>query len=305
MAKYNVKVLDRYADYDFEKVSSHYEAAIDILNHRHKVRGGEGNYEGISYNLIDDKINLNDFMRVFKARKNMEFIKLAKKEVDIIVMAYQETNNKLLIEGLFEHFFAFIQSYSKKYNYVSYSINENDSDFISIGFTVLDKCAKNYKLGNFMIHLSNWLRFTFYEACRTQYYPVVKVSKADLAKVLRGETERIKAVTPMDGGSVILADWIEESEELENYIISKCDYTPKKVLDAMRKVIGEENTLIFCLNEGIYTENGKRYSYKEISKALGINTSSIARRKNASRTKLERSKFFKRMYQAYYGPLEK
>jgi len=305
VAKYNVKILDRYADYDFEKENNHYDAAIDILNHRHHVRGGKGNYEGLSDNLVGDSNNLYDYIKLFKTRKKMEFIKLAKKEVDILVMAYQQTNDSLIIEGLFEHFFTYIQTYSKKYNYVSFGINENDGDFMSIGFTVLDKCAKNYKLGNFMVHLTNWLRFSFYEACRTQYYNVVKVSKSELAKVLRGENERVKSVASIDGGSVILADWIDKSEEFEDYIVYRCDYTPKKVLDAMKKIIGETNTLIFCLNEGVYTENNVRYSYKEISNVLGINTSSIARRKNASRVKLERSKFFKRMYKAFYGKTKK
>ena len=298
--KYKVLPLDYVVDLELTDELDYVELAGRILNDRHVIRDGEGEYYGIDVNITDRDI-LNNLTRLFKARKNIEFIKLANVEVDIIIIAYQKTKDSLYVEALFEHYFSYIEHISKKYKYVAAGASkDDDSDFIAEAVIVLEQCMSRYKLGYFLPFFRGWLRHSLSEACRKKYFDLLAVPKPILRDMRSGLIDKpVRVVSSTEDESLYLNNIEDETAINEEDMIRYMSNRDRKLWDRVMSVAGENEGRALCYTEGIFTENEKKYTCKALAAKFGVSTSTIVRRKQKALQRLREDQYFISKYKEY------
>jgi hypothetical protein len=298
--RYVVKPLDFVADLELTDNLNYKELANNILNERHLIRGGSGAYDGISYDITDKDV-LYNLVKLYKTRKKYEFIKLATKEIDIIIIAYQKTNDSLYVEAIFEHYFSYIMQFSKKYNYVAAGVNtDDDSDFIAESFIIVEQCMTRYKLGYFTPILRDWLRHSLSEACRKKYYDVIVMPKPILKQVREGEIDKpVSTSGSSDEGGYYINTVVDSSLPSELILLEIIEEKDKKLWNKIVEIAGYNEAEALCYTRGILTEDGKVYSCKELAAVCGVSTSTIVRRRQNAIDRLRNSEYFQERYAFY------
>lgn len=126
--------------------------ALKIINDAYHEAGGIGNYGSILSSEDSAQKKLPTSIKDFMGVKNRKNIRMATKDIDIIVFEYRETENTILFEALIEHYIDILIKLNRRYrdkaSAIKYKTNDSfgyDDDLLSEGVTVLHKCIYKYE----------------------------------------------------------------------------------------------------------------------------------------------------------------
>lgn len=284
--------------------------AMDIINEAYHKAGGVGEYE--THTMSCDKklpTTIKDFLGV-KGRKN---IRIATKDIDIIVFEYRETKNPLLFEALIEHYIDILIKNSKRYINIPSGIKhkfedsfEYDDDLLNEGIIVLNKCINQYNnnyenpsftsyfLGEYKNHIPT-------NMCLKQYFPVAKIP----CSIYKQHRKKIKdnndpnllgtetGLLQSSGGCITDSDENKDYEEFleqreDNPIKYYDDYEDQKksILTIFSNTLTEEEEYLFRASYGIFADKIKGV---DLSKQLGISCPAVSKKLKKIKEKLSKS----------------
>ena len=298
--KYDIDTINRFDNYDFNNVSAEQliEDATTIIQQRHIERKGEGEYTGFDYSMAGTNKGEGDLMMLFLEKKKYKLLRMSTKEVDIVIMAYQNKQLSIFVDAVFEHFLPYLFHLHKKYIYAN-RISLTDGDLISEFSIVLVTCMKKYKLGYFVGWLRSWIRYTSITTGRVKNFQLMNVPLSIHTAILKGEREAYVKNVSNSRGEQLIDLAADKNTESEDDMLSKMSVDNKELFDKVVAIAGVEPGLIFCYNEGLFTPDNKKYRLKEIGKMFNISSSTASRRKKMAIERLKDSKFILDLYGSY------
>ncbi len=288
--KFDIPMLNKYKDFKIEEVSVKelIDTAKDIIRERHHMRNGKGEYVGVNMDMCPTEVS--NLSVLYMTRKKYEFIKFANKEVDIIILAYQNSKDVIFVEALFEHFFPYIFYFNKRYLRGN-NLSLTDGDLISESVIVLVQCMERYKLGYFVAFYRDWIRYRLTSASRTKNFDLMKVSVEKKRNIWHGKEEAPrKYVVDKNNNNVI--DMITKDKDAENTLIYSIDKNDKKLFDKVLELVGVERGVSLCYSIGVFTPDNRKYTLKEIGDILDVSQSTVSRRRKQAVEILKTKKFF-------------
>lgn len=275
------------------------KTAMEIINSRYQEALEDKNceYTGVS-------INLNIIER--------NVVRFTDEEITTIVLEYQETQDEILFQALYENYYYLVRYLSKRYEHAYSGLRRGykaDEDLLQEFVIILHKCANRFKKMKdghyFKAYLIGELRNHFILTALNKYFDVVKIPTKEYKLYRKMIKENDKAGLASDLGMAKKAK-NDQFLDLENPELVMCEDLSSdesfnilfsdegRVLNILRHVLKDEDKVVtFCLANGIFTN--KKYSLTEISKYLNVTVSAISKRVTKARIKLSKSKEIKEL----------
>lgn len=297
--------------------------AMEIINNAYLEAGGKGEFKG--YIMNDDGKTIKKFptgIKDFLGVKNRKNIRIATRDIDVIVFEYRETENELLFEALIEHYIDILIKLSKRYrdkaSSIKYRLNDNygyDDDLIDEGITILHKCIYKYDNSkpnsSFTSYFLGEFRNHMIETCRKKYFPVVKVP----AQIYK---EHRKMIAHEDGVNLVGTDTglaqrvggcITDADETNNFE-DKLSYfheeelryfedekTEEETLKGiLRKYLTDDEIFLFCSLNGFYSEKIKGI---DVAKIMNISTPAVSKKNKKIKAILANTPEIQELYKYY------
>lgn len=228
-------------------------------------------------------------------------IRFTTKELDVLVMDYQECHDQELFNIIFENYIDLTQKTCKKYQdkmhlnkIKTYSSFVYEDDLRQEALLILYKCLNRYKIyenkrSSFSSYYIGELRNHCIETCRQKYFNVVKVPSTEYRSYRKAIKDNATTKSQAELGMVqrtnaCISDYNDATTMSESFMEEEKKFTlffdsldaNQNILNILHKYIPKkENVMIFCMVYGIGCST---YKSSEIADYIKMSKPAISKR---------------------------